>query len=107
MFSPQPCAEGSERKNEMGAIEKSKKNILNYFKEFKEGYLEGTAGFMKAGKAYVAALDDNPINRQLFRDEFPGFTEAIWRQYEEIGRGLMYFGTVTAGLHKNKIRKLV
>ena len=90
----------------MGTLQISNPKERDYVKEFKEGYLQGTAGFIKAGKAYVAALDADPNNMNLFREALPGFTESVWRQYEELGRGMMYFGTITAGPHKSKIRKM-
>jgi len=78
----------------------------DFIKEFKDGCSQGITGFIKAGKAYVAALDADPNNWNLFRAALPGFTESVWRQYEELGRGKMYFGTITAGQHKSKIMKM-
>jgi hypothetical protein len=90
----------------MEAIVKKKNTIKDYIKEFKVGIVEGTAGLYKSGKAYVAAIDDDESNGAYFRTEIPGYSEAVWRMYEDIGRGLICLETIFSGVHIRKIRTL-
>jgi len=79
--------------------------------EFKEAFQAGIDGIVKASEIYVSALDENPKNADVFRDEFEDYIpSSAWSGFEAVGRKWMHprllMGGVADRKKNNAIKKL-
>lgn len=76
---------------------------------FKQAFTTGIEGIVSAAKIYVEAIDDNPKNADLFRDEFVDWIpEGAWAGWEAVGRKWMHPKLLMGGggRFSNKIKRL-
>jgi len=76
---------------------------------FKQAFTTGIEGIVSAANIYVEAIDDNPKNADLFRDEFADWIpESAWTGFEAVGRKWMHPKLLMGGggRFSSKIKRL-
>jgi len=73
--------------------------IRKQLTQFGDALKAGIDGLVKAGKIYVKAIDENPLNAGKFRDEFADWVpDSAWSNFEAIGRGWLHPRLVMGGI---------
>ena len=77
--------------------------VMNAVNEFRDALLSGLEGIMRAAEVYVAAVDEDPRNADVFRDELSDFVPAsAWAMFEAVGRRQMHPKLLMGGMADRK-----
>lgn len=84
------------------------KVILADVKRFREAFTRGVDGLVEASQIYVRAIDDNPNNADLFREQMGDWIPAsAWAGFEAVGRKWMHPRLLMGGLSDRKKNSVV
>ena len=82
--------------------------IRSRMAEFKAALQAGIEGIVRAGEIYVAALDENPRNADVFRKEFAEFVPpGAWSSFEAVGRKWMHPRLIMGGVGDRKKNTII
>lgn len=76
--------------------------------EFKAAMTAGIEGIVRAAEAYVAALEEDPSNAQVFQNEFKDtIPDSAWAQFEAVGRKWMHPRLLLGGVSDRRKASIV
>lgn len=76
--------------------------------EFKKAFTDGISGLVRAAEIYVSAIDENPKNADLFRDEFADIIpSSAWAGFEAVGRKFMHPNLLMGGISDRKKNTII
>lgn len=70
---------------------------------FQDAYTRGVAGIVEASEIYVRAIDDNPANKEKFREYFADNIPAgAWSNFEAVGRKWLHPRLLLGGMEDRR-----
>lgn len=77
-------------------------------KKFRDEFLKGIQGIVRASEIYVKSIDENPRNGDVFRKELGDWIPAAaWSQFEAVGRKWMHPKLLMGGMADRKKSTIV
>jgi len=86
----------------------SKMVVARDVKKFRDAFIKGIEGIVTAAEIYVASIDENPHNAEVFKKELGDWIPAsAWSGFEAVGRKWMHPKLLMGGMADRKKNTIV